>query len=66
MGRACPGPLETLILRLLSKAPEQRPPSAAAVRAVLSAAVPGAVSVSDRVTERAGNVLDRLDPGYAE
>ena len=58
-----PGPLETLILRLLSKAPEQRPPSAAAVRAVLSAAVPGAVSVSDRVTERAGNVLDRLDPG---
>jgi len=57
----CPPDLETLILRLLSKAPQDRPKSASEVLAALEAVDPDARSASH--SESSANPLDRLARG---
>jgi class 3 adenylate cyclase len=57
-----PRALEALTLRLLAKAPEDRPESAAAVRQALSAIASTASTVAERIQEVA-NPLDRLAGG---
>src|SRR5438128_2640377 len=56
-----PKALEALILRLLAKAPEERPPSAAAVREALAAV--GAGPAGAEPAGREANPLDRLAGG---
>ena len=59
-----PRALEALILRLLAKAPEDRPKTAAVVRQALEAIVPTAATHADRAAEqRDANPLDRLAGG---
>jgi eukaryotic-like serine/threonine-protein kinase len=57
-----PGPLDSLIVRLLAKDPADRPQSAAQVEAALSA-LAAPVSRRPSTTEPAANPLDRLAAG---
>ncbi len=58
-----PRALEALILRLLSKAPEERPENATAVRQALLAIRSTASIVAERVVQEEANPLDRLAAG---
>jgi len=58
-----PRALEALILRLLAKAPEDRPESAAAVRQALTAIASTAPTVAERPVQEEANPLDRLAGG---
>jgi tetratricopeptide (TPR) repeat protein len=58
-----PSALEGLILRLLAKVPEQRPDSAAAVRAALVAISSAPTGPADRRALEALSPLDRLESG---
>ena len=58
-----PRALEALIMRLLAKAPEERPESAPAVREALSLIASAATTVIERGTVEAANPLDRLAGG---
>jgi class 3 adenylate cyclase len=58
-----PRALEALILRLLAKAPDERPESAAAVRQALAAISSTAATVAERVVQEEANPLDRLAGG---
>src|SRR5690606_23903788 len=57
----CPPDLEALILRLLSKAPQDRPASVSEVLAALEAVNPDAKSASH--SDSSANPLDRLARG---
>jgi class 3 adenylate cyclase/tetratricopeptide (TPR) repeat protein len=59
---AVPGALETLMLRLLAKAPEDRPASADAVREALAAIAAGEAPPPDAIPA-AANPLDRMAAG---
>jgi class 3 adenylate cyclase len=56
-------PLEELILKLLAKAPEERPPNAAAVRERLEALSSGELVAPAPVAHDRANPLDRLATG---
>ena len=58
-----PRALEALVLRLLAKAPEERPESASAVRQALTAIASTASTVAEGVTQEEANPLDRLAGG---
>lgn len=58
-----PRALEALILRLLAKAPEERPDNAAAVRQALAAISSTASTVGERAVQEEANSLDRLAGG---
>jgi predicted ATPase/class 3 adenylate cyclase len=58
-----PRALEALILRLLAKAPEERPESAAAVREALAAIRAVATGATTRLPAEETNPLDRLAAG---
>ena len=58
-----PQGLERLILRLLEKAPEQRPQSAASVSEELEGIAGSGLAVTDRVTQGDTRSLDRLHSG---
>ncbi len=58
-----PRALEALILRLLAKAPEERPESAITVRQALLAIRSTASVVAERVVQEEANPLDRLAAG---
>jgi class 3 adenylate cyclase len=58
-----PRALETLILRLLEKAPEGRPPSATQVRETLEAIGAAGPATSERIAVEEQNPLDRLAGG---
>lgn len=58
-----PRALEALILRLLSKTPEERPESATAVRRALEAIAATASVTAERVAQEGANPLDRLAGG---
>ena len=55
--------LEALILRLLAKAPEERPETAAAVRQALSVISSAPATAAERVLQEEANPLDRLAAG---
>jgi len=58
-----PRAFEGLIVRLLAKAPEERPESAAAVLEVMKAIMETATVVAGRAVEEEANPLDRLASG---
>ena len=60
---AVPQPLERLILELLAKDPESRPPSAAAVRGRLQAVAAATSTPAPIAARRDANPLDRLAGG---
>jgi class 3 adenylate cyclase len=60
---AVPRALERLVLRLLAKAPEERPSSAAEVRALLAAVAAGAAPAEEAGQDAQPNPLDRLAGG---
>ena len=58
-----PRALESLIMRLLAKIPEERPENAAAVRQALSTIASAVATVTDQVKREDANPLDRLASG---
>lgn len=58
-----PRALEALIMRLLAKAPEERPESALTARKALAAISATASTVAERVVQEEANPLDRLAGG---
>jgi class 3 adenylate cyclase len=58
-----PRALEALIMRLLAKAPEDRPESAAAIPEVLTAILQSTSAVAAQAVQEAANPLDRLAGG---
>jgi len=58
-----PRALESLIMRLLAKIPEERPENATAVRQALSMIASSAASVAEQVKRAETNPLDRLAGG---
>ena len=58
-----PRALEAVILRLLAKAPEERPESVAVVRQALGAITATSATLAERVVQQDANPLDRLAGG---
>ncbi|MDO8615442.1 MAG: protein kinase [Dehalococcoidia bacterium] len=58
-----PRALESLVMRLLAKNPDERPESASAILDALGAIMETASTVAERVTEEVANPLDRLAGG---
>jgi class 3 adenylate cyclase len=58
-----PRALEALIMRLLAKAPEDRPENAAAIPEILTALMQTASGVAGQAVQEAANPLDRLAGG---
>ncbi len=58
-----PRALESLIMRLLAKDPDERPESAAAVQQALKAVEEAASTVAERTVQEEANPLDRLAGG---